>query len=703
MFAIGIDVGGTFTDFLLSERGGAFSVYKVPTTPDDPSRGVMEGLEAMARGATLPLSGFLAQVEVIVHGTTVTTNAVLTGQGACTGLLTTRGFRDALEMRRGIREVIYDNTYQAPAPLVPRFLRLGIEERVDSAGREVTPLNERDVREACEVLRARGVEAVALCFMHSYANRSHEQRAAELVASLLPEAYISASVALLPQVRFYDRVSTTVLNAYVGPILRRYLTLLTEKLGAAGFRGPLLIMQSNGGVVAPGPAIEIAASTILSGPAGGPVAGVAYAAPQGYDQCLTIDMGGTSFDAALVRRGAADLKRDGQVNRLRLSLPMLDILTIGAGGGSTGWIDDSGLLRMGPQSAGALPGPACYGHGGERPTCTDADLVLGYLNKDFFLGGTIPLDERAAEQAIRRFVADPLGLDVARAAAGMYQVINVNMANGIKEVSVERGEDPREFPLIVAGGAGPVHAGMIALELRIPLLIVPRESSIFCAAGMLLSDFRHDYVRTAHRFLHAANPEDLLRLVGEMEDEGWRVLRQELIPPERQESRLMADLRYENQYHEITVPFARRTLEEGKLGELAQAFHQAHDRLYGYHLADEGTAIELLNLRLVALGRTEKPELPREARRQPPDARHLLKGERRIFLPRLGDFAPVPVYDGMRLGFGHCLDGPAIVEQVTTTIVVLPEFMLACDRLGSATLILKEERDRFLPRVWGES
>jgi N-methylhydantoinase A len=492
---IGIDVGGTFTDFLLIDHEKS-EIYKVLTTPADPSIGLMNGLKEMAKVRNLPLEEFIKKIETIVHGTTVTTNAVLTYTGAKTGLLTTKGLRDALEMRRGIREEQYNNKYSNVTPLVPRYLRYPIEERLNYKGDVITPIKKTDISNAIKLFKKEKVESIAICFMNSFAKKKHEEIAANLIREEFPEIYLTISNKLLPSIRFYDRISTTVLNSYVGPILRSYLLSLTSKLKQAGFKGILLIMQSNGGVISPEIATNMAASTLLSGPAGGPIAGVAYTSIQGYNDCITIDMGGTSFDAALIKDKIPLITTEGEINRLRLAMPMLGIVTIGAGGGSIGWIDEGGLLRMGPQSAGAKPGPACYDRGGKLPTCTDADLILGYLDKDYFAGGKIPLDYKKAEQAIKKFVADKMNLDVVEAAAGMYQVINVNMASGVREVSLKRGYDPREFPIVVAGGAGPVHACMIAMELEIPVMIIPKESSIFCAAGMLMSDLKHDFVRT---------------------------------------------------------------------------------------------------------------------------------------------------------------------------------------------------------------
>ncbi|MDA8335857.1 MAG: hydantoinase/oxoprolinase family protein [Peptococcaceae bacterium] len=695
-YRIGIDVGGTFTDFLLTGPDLAAGVYKVLTTPGDPSAGFMAGLAEMALDLDLELSLFLAQVELIVHGTTVTTNAVLTGNGAKTALLTTRGLRDALEMRRGIREEQYNNRYTNVEPLVERRLRRPVTERTDYRGTVLQPLAEEDVVEAVDLFRAEGVQAVAVCFMNSFANAGHEEKAARTLRERLPEAYLTVSSELLPSIRFYDRLSTTALNSYVGPVLERYLRNLTARLTAAGFTGTLLIMQSNGGVVAPEIAASRAALTLLSGPAGGPVAGVAYTAVHDFPGCLTVDMGGTSFDASLVKNGIPLVTSEGEINRLRLALPMLDIVTIGAGGGSIGWIDEGGLLRMGPGSAGADPGPACYGRG-LLPTCTDADLVLGYLDPDYFAGGRIRLSGDRAARAIGERVAAPMGLEVVEAAAGMYDLINVNMAAGVREVTVKRGDDPRDFPLVVAGGAGPTHACRIAAELEIPVVVVPGQSSIFCAAGMLMSDLKHDFVRTCPVLLREADPAVLSGLFRAMEEEGLRYLAAEHVGPERVVYRHVLDLRYVKQYHEVGVEVPAADVYAGRLDEIVSRFHARHNELYGYSLENDRTPVEVINLRLTCTGRTEKPRFPTPAYGGP-DPSPAYKRHRPVFLRETGAFEDVGVFDGAKLRRGNRIQGPAVIEQVNTSIFVTPEYSLTVDRLGSFILLHRDAGEKWAGR-----
>jgi N-methylhydantoinase A len=523
---------------------------------------------------------------------------------------------------------------------VPRRLRLPATERMAADGALVTALEGGDVDRAAARFAAEGIEAVAVCFLHAHANPRNERIAAEIVRRRMPGAYLSLSSQVLPQVRFYERTSTTVLNAAVGPILARYLGNLTAKLSAARYRGPLLIMQSNGGVAAPAAVSRLAATTLLSGPAAAPAAGLACMAPSRETSFITMDMGGTSFDAALVRNGEPEVTASGTVNPLRLALPSMEINPVGAGGGSIAWIDQGGLLRMGPASAGADPGPACYGRGGIEPTCTDANLVLGYLAADYFAGGRMRLDRAAAQRAIKERIARPLGLSLEAAAQGMLRVINVNMAAAIREISVQKGYDPREFPLVCAGGAGALHAAGIAAELGVARIVVPRDASIFCAAGMLRTDLRHDYVRSCARTLGdgAAGDRRVRGAAREMRDEARRALSAEGIPAARQRLRYQLDLRYQGQYHEVGVDVAEKSLAAADWKAVRERFHAQHDRLYGYALRAEGTPVELLNVRLQATGVTRKPALRREPRRKPGCADALRTG-----LPSRAWFRQVPV------------------------------------------------------------
>ena len=686
---IGIDVGGTFTDFVVTRDGAEPAIFKSLSTPSDPSIAVVNGLTdiAAAQNPPLTLEAFAPTIDTIVHGTTVTTNATLTHTGAKSALLTTEGVRDALEMRRGIREEQYNNRYANVTPLVPRFLRAGIKGRLDRAGREVTPLDLDEVREAIALFKQEKVAAVSICFMNSFANPAHEQAAAELVKREMPDAYLSVSTDLLPSIRFYERISTTALNSYVGPKLNHYLDQLVGRLKGIGFKGLLLIMQSNGGVITPQLAREKAALTLLSGPAGGPGAGLFYVRLHGQDKCIITDMGGTSFEAS-VAVGSPMIKNDGEIARHKIALPMLDIHTIGAGGGSIGWLDEGGLLRMGPQSAGADPGPACYGKGGTLPTTTDANVVLGYLAPDYFAGGRMKLDLAAARRAIETHIARPMGLTVEEAAAGMYRVACNNMAQGVREVTIKRGFDPREFPYIPAGGAGPIHSCLICEELEIPFQIVPRESSVLCAFGMLMSELKHDFVRTFVSRLDAIDWPRLTAMIDEMSAEGARQLTEERIPESRRRHDIKFDCRYIKQYHEVSFLVPRKAVAGGDIGAIARAFHDEHNRLYGYSLEQENAPIEIINVRVQSIGQTDKPAYREEAW-SGTDAATALKGRRSVYLPETKAFREVPIYDGHKLRFGNRVEGPSMIEEETTAVFVSSNFDGVIDSLGSFVLYRK--------------
>lgn len=701
---IGIDVGGTFTDFFVDQDGHDTRIHKTLSTPSDPSIAVIQGLTDIAQTIDPPmtLEELAAAVDTIVHGTTVTTNATLTSNGAKTGLITTEGVRDALEMRRGIREEQYNNRCTNVVPLVPRYLRQGVGGRLDRNGNEIDALSLDDVKKAIELFKAENVAAVAICFMNSFTNGDHEKRAAELVRDLMPEAYLTVSSDLLPSIRFYERVSTTALNSYIGPILDHYLNQLLGRLKDIGFKGVLLIMQSNGGVMTPQIARDKAALTLLSGPAAGPGAGLQYVKAHNQENCIVVDMGGTSFEASLVA-GTPLVVNEGEIDRRRLALPMLGIHTIGAGGGSLGWLDEGGLLRMGPQSAGAAPGPASYMKGGTKPACTDANLVLGYLDPDFFAGGSMKLDMQAARKAIEEHVAIPMGLSIEEAAAGMYRIACTNMAQGIREITIKRGFDPREFPLVVAGGAGPTHSCLICEELQIPFQVIPRESSILCAAGMLMSDLRHDFVRTFVTRLRGMDWAGLNDVVSAMVTEGNDLLGSENIPKERRSTVIKLDCRYLRQYHEVSVAVSQENIDDKDEAAIGAAFHIEHNRLFGYSLEDDADApVEIINVRVQSVGEVAKPTFRTEAKSDA-DVSHAIKGERSIYIPEDKEFRRVKVYDGHKMVHGNHVDGPAMIEQVTTAIFVGGPFNCVIDKYGSFALYRKDRPDLVTELLQGEN
>lgn len=686
MLQVGVDVGGTFTDFFVMSDDGERQIYKANSVPSDPARAVVAGLAEIASIRDLSLLDFLAQVQTIVHGTTVTTNALLERRGAKVGLLTTKGFRDVLALREGTREKPYDNRSEAPKPLVPRHLRLPVEERIDVDGREARALEVDEVRYSAALLHQHGADSVAVAFMHSWANPAHEHQALEILTRELPGVYLCNSADILPRLGYYRRTSTAVLTAYVGPIIRRYLETLRRSLEDAGFHGLLLLMQSNGGIATSEELARQAALSILSGPAAAPVAGLAHVAEHFWDRCLTVDMGGTSFDVTVALENKPLVVSDGEVGGWRIGLPMVDVSTIGAGGGSIAFVDSGGLLRVGPESAGAVPGPACYGRGGDRATVTDADLVLGYLSAEGFLSGGVGLDPERARTALTRDVAQPLGVDVFDAAAGVYDVINANMAAGISELTSRRGLDLREFPFVVAGGAGPLHAAAIALEFGIPSLIIPRESSIFCATGLLMCDFKHDYECSYVTSLDKLDPNHLIDTWLQMANRGRRTLCSEGIESDSTLFTPSLDLRYAGQWHELTVPLHENALQACAIDTIAEAFNALHDKLFGYSLP--GETIEVLNARITAVGltRRRKPQVVtkrRNGRVKPQSVRPMWSLAQRQMVPG-------PVFDGRSLSVGDNVSGPAIIEMETTSIVVLEQFDALVDKSDAIVLVNRE-------------
>ena len=681
-YKIGIDVGGTFTDFLLVDDEGKTGVYKTSSITDDPSQSVINGLQLIADDKGQKLDDFLSQVTQIIHGTTITTNAVLTGNLAKTGFLTTKGFRDVLGLRRGLKDRQYDFKYEQPSSIVPRYLVKVASERIDSDGYERLPLNEDDVRQAAKYFKENGVQSVGISFMFSFKDPAHEQRAAEIIQEEMPGVYMSLSSEVLPQIRFYERNSTTALNAATGPILFAYLEKLQTKLQENGFNGILLIMQSNGGVMSPAVAKRFSVNTVLSGPAGGPASAMFYAKPHDIKDLITVDMGGTSFDACLIKDQEALVMTDCEVGGHTIALPVLDIKTIGAGGGSIAWIDSGGILQVGPQSAGAYPGPVCYGRGGTLPTVTDADLVLGYLNPKYFHGGMLDLDYDASHSAIKKHIADPLGLSVIEAANGIYQVINSKMAQALSVASVGKGFDPRDFSLIVAGGAGPIHAISIAKEIGVNSAVVPRSSSVFCAFGMQMCDIKHDYVRTYTSAIDKANIKDISNLLREMIDEGLSVLSQEGTRNEDMHFSCSADFRYIGQFNEVEVPIEyNNELVLSNLHDAILKFHETHDLFYGYSLPQ--ASVEVINLRVSVKGTTKKPTI-QKTEKVTTDSSVALKGSRKAYFA--GDFYEVNIYDGELLNYGHVVNGPAIIEQETTNIVITRDWDLACDEYNNFIL-----------------
>jgi N-methylhydantoinase A len=663
MYRNGVDVGGTFTDLVAVDEAGRVVLAKAASTPRDPSYGVLDGLTRLAEVLGLDTRSLLQETERIVHGTTVATNALLEQKGARVGLLTTEGHRDVIEMREGLKDDRYNLRVAAPEPLVPRARRLGVRERLRADGREETPLDGRSLDQAIAQLKRAGVEAVAVCYLHAYRDPRHEVATRTALTRALPGVYVSLSSEVLPQIKEYERVCTTVVNAYVGPILSRYLARLRTRLHDAGYAGPVLIMQSHGGVAPIEEAVRLAAGAVLSGPAGG-VAGSRYAARLlGEGNLIPFDMGGTSTDISLIVNGEPQLAVDRAVAGQRVSLPSLDIVSLGAGGGSMAWVDAGGILQVGPQSAGADPGPACYGKGGTAATVTDANLVLGYLDPGNFLGGRTRLDPAAAERVVDA-IADRLGTNRVTAADGIHQVVNTRMAEGIRLVSVRRGVDPRRFALLAFGGAAGLHVTDVARRLEIRRVVLPRVAAVLSAWGMLATDLRYEVVRTHIGDVKTVGAPALRKVFAQMETEGRRRLTEAFRGPVRVHRAV--DMRYGEQIFEVGVSLDGVDLNEPDLmKEVVERFHRRHEELYTYSVRDQ--EVVLVNARVSVVG--ELPELPQEPA-LPARAAAMPRARRQVFFSSWGEWRPVPVYDMDTLAPGQAIEGPAIVDAATTTVLL---------------------------------
>jgi N-methylhydantoinase A len=658
-YIIGIDVGGTFTDFVVSDPSKSLFHGKVPSTPRDESQGVLAALEQISRREQKELRDLLRETDLIILGTTVVTNAMLEFKGSDTGMITTKGFRDVTELRCNYKESLFDLKLSPPYPIVPRRKRMGVAERVDYTGKVIAPLDEEQARLAVRRLKELGVESIAVCFLFSYVNPAHELCLRQIITEEYPEATISLSHEILPQVREFERFSTTVVNAYVSPHLKKYLTHLTQMFSEKGFPGELLVMQSNGGMMHADFAGDRGVDLALSGPSGGVVAAAYLGKMSGHRDLIAMDMGGTSYDVCVIKDGVPELSSKYWLSRWRIGLPMIDIHTIGAGGGSIAWVDKGGGLRVGPRSAGADPGPACYALGGVEPTVTDADVVLGYVDPDYFLGGEIKLDAELARKAIEERVARPLGISLVEAASGIFRIVNNNMNNAIRYVSVTRGRDPRDFALIAFGGAGPVHAGAQMKDLKVKTVLV------------LLSDFKTSRLQSFHMRSTERNVESLNQIFQAMYEGALSVLDRSRGLFLRTNVRRYIDLRYIRQVHEVTVelPQGNEPLTPDALERVFNAFHDQHETLFGFKRP--GFPAEIINLRLDLIGVRAPVELARvENNGGTPDSAR--KGTRAVYFDERKDYVETPIYDGSLITRDFRMRGPAIVEEPQTVIVILP-------------------------------
>ena len=682
---IGIDVGGTFTDVVFVDDGsGTFSYTKTPTTHHDLAEGVLKGLNDI-----LEISGkAMGEVDYLIHGTTIGTNAIVEGKGAKVGLITTAGFEDVLEIRRVARpkEAAFDFGADNPPPLVPRYLRKGIIERINSKGHVVVPLDEGSVLKALDFFGREKVDAVAVSLLFSFLNPGHEQRVGEICDNTLPDIPVSLSSDICPEFREYERTCTTVMNGYLGPVIGRYMDNLMLHLKERYGDVRLHIMQSNGGSMTVDVAKKYAAQLINSGPAGGAIAAAFISRITGNEMAIGADMGGTTFDISIIDRSMPKTTTWGGVTEYPIKLPMVDLKTIGAGGGSIAWVDEGGVLNVGPISVGSNPGPACYGWGGDRPTVSDANLVLGRLNPHYFLGGKLPLYPERARKAIEEHVADKMGLSVEDAALGIIRIVNANMVKGISANSVEKGYDLREFVLITMGGAAALHAANMAKELGIGTVIVPPMCGNFSAVGLVVADIQHNYVKTLAKKDYEIEPHELLNIFRGMEEEGLKQLREEGVKEDDIISEWSADLRYEGQSWELNFPIEPADpFDRGNMRKIMDDFHQLHQRIYFY--SERNETVEFVNLRVKSVGKNPALTLPK-GQGGLDRATEAMKETRDVHFEGTG-WLPIPIYERERLSVGSRLKGPCIIEETISTALLPPGWSGLVDEYGNIIMTLE--------------
>lgn len=683
---IGVDIGGTFTDLVLTGPAGEVHVFKVPSVPADPARGVMNALDRAATGLSLKISELLSECSMFVHGSTVATNTALEHKGARVGLLTTRGFRDSLEIRRGMRDTPWDHRTPNPPVLVPRFLRLPVGGRIDSDGNEIEPLSLDDVRTAAQTFAQEGVESVAICLLNSFANPAHEQAVAQAVKAHWHGQWISVSSDISPLVGEYERTSTTVMNAYVAPRAVSYLRELNERLRARGFPHSILLIQNNGGAISIDQVAGKPVRLLLSGPAAGVGALQFYSRAIGSGNLISMEIGGTSCDVLLMRDGSVPTTDQFQVAGYHLSVPSVDIHTIGAGGGTIAGTDSAGMLFAGPRGAGAHPGPAAYGAGGTQPTVTDAQLVLGRLKPGGYAGGSVTLDNALAVKAIERYVARPLAIDVDAAATGIIRLVEQKLLQAVQRISIERGYDPRQFVLVAAGGAGPMHGAVIGRMLGCPKVYVPRLSGAFCALGMLHSNVRHDYVKVHVARFHDEDPAALDAAFLALEASATGILRDAGFAPKAMQVAREIDLRYLGQQWDVRVGLGGQGIPDRDT--LRRLFEAEHERLFGHSQPDG--IIEITKLRVIGIGLL--PPL-NPAAGTPATAPVQPFEQRQVYLDARRGRAATAIYRGADLMPGHRVAGPLLIEEQTTTVFVGPDDVLEVDDANNFVIHLPAKED----------
>jgi len=679
-YRLGIDTGGTFTDFVAIDEEGKVTLVKTESTYERPAEAIRNGIELLSRDVGLSSQAFLEQCHLIILGTTVATNALIQQKYAKTGMMCTKGFRDILEIRQGHKEKRYDWLYRQPPVIVPRYLRLPVEERIIADGEIYVPLNKDDVIKNVEKLKKEEVECVAVCFLWSFANSVHENMVGEILKTELPQVHVCLSSEVLPEIGDYNRVSTTALNACLMPVVTKYVDEAESFLRSMGYTHKICYSQVNAGVTLGDIAKRKPVALLVSGPSQGPGAGLYMGQLHGHQNVITVDMGGTSFDTTIIENGVVETVRSSDIQGYRVGIPAVMIKTIGSGGGSIAWIDTGGLLHVGPQSTEAVPGPACYDKGGEKPTVTDANVILGYLNPVFLLGGRFPINYELALRAIEQKIARPLGMSVEQASLGIFNLVNSNMMNGIREISIERGRDTRNFVLVVGGGSGPIHAGRIATGMEIPEVLIPKVASVFCAFGSMLADIKHDYTASYNVKFSELNVDRLNQLLEEMEAHGYEELSLEGFPRDSVQTLRTLYIRYVGQAWDCPVIIPNHKITEQSLSEIEEAFHGVHRQLYTFD--DRKSESELVTVGVTSSAKQTqlKPVALAYGGKEP--KAEAKRGERRAFFEEYGEYVKTPVFDGDKIEAGNIIKGPAIIEEATTTLVVFPGWRLELDGYG---------------------
>ncbi len=693
---MGIDVGGTFVDLLLVDKKAQITAAHKVIIGDKIAECVVEGLYELGSKIGLRLKDLLKKTELILHGTTTTTNVIINRSGSRTALITTKGFRDYIDMQKGVKklEFVFDLKKGKEKSIVPRCLVFSLDERIDASGDVLEPIKVEDLNQIESLIISHRVQSVGITLMNSYVNPLHEIIVKDHLSSRFSDRFITASHEIYPEIGIYERTNTTALNAYVGPAVVFYMINLTNKLYDLGFKGKFLIMQSDGSLANSEIVKKSPIQTIQSGPAAGAIATRYIASLYRIGNLIFADMGGVSFDVSLIVDGNLFFSPEKEILHHYIRIPSIDVVSIGAGGGSIAWIDAGGILRVGPKSAGADPGPICYGKGGEEPTVTDANLILGLINPDLFYGGKYKLDTEKPKEILKKRIGDPFGIDEIEASFGIFEVINSNMADTIRMISLERGYDPSDFALLISGGAGPLHASYIADELKIPLVIIPDQSSVFSAKGMLISDVEHEFVKSI--LITLSDNTEKKKIIDKINFYFWYMtrggiatLKSEGFPKNKMEFKYFVDLRYPGQIGKLSIQIEEENLATNSLEELINYFHEKHRETFGFSLED--SEVELVNLRVRATGIIEKPPF-KDIRWNITTENPIraIKGQRSAFIPEKADFDDLLVFDSSKLESGNRILGPALIEHPYTTIFLSTKYQAVVDEHRNYLILNKK-------------